>query len=116
MELSSALCWAQQAHERERASSASLENVRIIAELAAVAWGQQALAAESRERRRIRTRLNAALLDLRKRQREEEQALSENPDRIPAGNDLRASTARTPCQDKETEDGRRYNGSLDGSP
>lgn len=71
MELSSTLCRIQEAYQRARAASASLENVRIIAGNAATAWGVEALIAESREARRERA--------LRKRQGDWQ--FSENPDR-----------------------------------
>jgi hypothetical protein len=48
------LCRAQEAHHRERATVALLENVRTIAAAAANAWGKEALLAEAREARRDR--------------------------------------------------------------
>jgi hypothetical protein len=49
------LCRSQEAHHRERAAGALLENVRTIATVAANAWGQEALLAQAREKRRDRT-------------------------------------------------------------
>lgn len=57
---SSALCRAQEAYHRDRAAGEPLENVRIRAMTAAVAWGNEALVAERREARYRRTRLAAA--------------------------------------------------------
>jgi hypothetical protein len=50
-----ALCRTQEAHHRERATGALLENVRTIAAVAANAWGKEALLAQAREVRRDRT-------------------------------------------------------------
>lgn len=52
---SAALCRSQEALHRGRASEAQLENVRAIATVAANAWRQEALLAESREARQVRT-------------------------------------------------------------
>jgi hypothetical protein len=49
------LCRTQEAHHRERAAGALLENVRTIATVAANAWGQEALLAQAREARHERT-------------------------------------------------------------
>lgn len=56
MELSSELCRIQEAFQRERANNALLDNVRVIAETAAAAWGNQAAFAERAEARRAVTR------------------------------------------------------------
>ncbi len=82
---SSTLCRAQESLHRRRAADTPLENVRIVATNAAVAWGHEAVAAERRERRQEKVRLFAETaaagnaepdgLDL---------LLSENPDRIMA--------------------------------
>ena len=83
MELSSALCREQEAIQRARAASATLQNVRTIAENAAAAWSIEALTAEKRERRRSQARLAAAEL-LKEKEQSREQSdrrLSENPDR-----------------------------------
>lgn len=71
---SASLCRLQQELQLKRAASATLDNVRSIAEKAAAAWGVEATAAEHRERRRakvIQIR-EAGLRDL---------GPSENPDR-----------------------------------
>lgn len=52
MELSSQLCRVQEAYHRDLAASASLSNVRMTAENAAIAWGKQAVIAELAESRR----------------------------------------------------------------
>ena len=53
---SATLCRAQEAFHRDRAAGTPLENVRAIASAAALAWGQEAVAAERREARGVRTR------------------------------------------------------------
>ena len=69
MELSSLLCRAQELRQRERASNATLENVRAIAGRAADAWNLVALDAERREARHERTRVIAEMADILKRSR-----------------------------------------------
>ena len=82
MQLSSALCRAQEAHHRDRADGAALENVRIIAAGAAAAWGLEALSAERREQRALRVRAVAnAAADQRRALEAHERSFSENPDR-----------------------------------
>jgi hypothetical protein len=82
MELTSRLCRAQEAAQRERAAGTSLENVRLVAERAATAWRQAAIEAEQREARRARTRVIAEIALLQKqRSNEDDQVFSENPDR-----------------------------------
>ena len=76
MQLSSALCRAQEAHHRDRATAAQLENVRTIAAGAAAAWGQEALSAERREARQLRNLATAQAAN-----DERERPFSENPDR-----------------------------------
>lgn len=80
---SSNLCRSQEAHHRERAAVATLDNVRIIATNAAIAWGQEALVAELREARRVRPPKLAPVLALRQLQSnaERDRLFSENPDR-----------------------------------
>lgn len=80
---SSALCRAQEAYQRGRATGAVLANVRMIAEKAAIAWNIEALVAEKREQRQDRTRLSAAhLLEEKRQSRGQLDSLfSENPDR-----------------------------------
>jgi hypothetical protein len=72
---SAELCRAQQALHVSRAAAATLENVRLLAERAAKAWGAEALAADDREARLVK----------RIRERERDQMLdrlaTENPDR-----------------------------------
>ncbi len=83
MEIPSTLCRAQEAIQRDRATSAALENVRTVAAKAAVAWGLEAVAAEHREARRARTRAIAELMDIKKQRSHHqfEAMLNENPDR-----------------------------------
>lgn len=49
---SSEFCRAQESAQRERASHAVLENVRVIATSAATTWAREAVLAERREQRR----------------------------------------------------------------
>jgi hypothetical protein len=80
---SSALCRAQEAYQRSRATGAVLANVRMIAEKAATAWNIEALVAEKREQRQDQTRrIGAHLLEEKQESREQHDRLfSENPDR-----------------------------------
>lgn len=80
---SSTLCRTQEAFHRARADSATLVNVRTVAESAAAAWGHEALAAEKREARGARTRAIADLLAVQKLEAAEEaaeRALGEAPE------------------------------------
>jgi len=52
MASTSTFCRAQEVLQRERAANAELENVRIIATRAALAWGREAVLAEHRETKR----------------------------------------------------------------
>jgi len=79
MLISSALCFAQEAHQRQRATDNAFANVRAIAAKAATAWRIEGVAAEAREQRQLRVRAfkvssaaGEALTAL---------SLSENPDR-----------------------------------
>ena len=83
MNPSATLCRSQEAYHRDRAAAEQLENVRIIAAQAAIAWRQEALAAERRETRQRKTKLAAEILALQKREAgdERDRLLSENPDR-----------------------------------
>lgn len=83
MELSSTFCRVQETYQRDRATSAALENVHAIADKAAKAWGMMALGAERREARRERTRIiaNMAALEDERSSDEEDQFFNENPDR-----------------------------------
>jgi hypothetical protein len=56
---SSTLCRTQERIHLRHAADTPLENVRIVATNAAVAWGREADAAEQRERRHEKTRLFA---------------------------------------------------------
>lgn len=80
---SSTLCRTQESFHRERAASTTLENVRAIAAGAAHAWGLEAVAAEKREARGVKTRAAAELLAAEKMEAAaaREQGFSENPDR-----------------------------------
>lgn len=80
---SSTLCRAQEEFHRARAVSATLENVRSLAETAATAWGQEAVAAERREARSLRTRELAETLAAQKLAAAEarERGPGETPDR-----------------------------------
>lgn len=60
------LCRSQQSYHRERARSSQLENVRSVANKAAIAWGVEAEEAERREARREQTKLIAHLIAARK--------------------------------------------------
>jgi len=83
MEPSLILCRAQEARQRALAgAAATLENGKLIANLAAAAWAKEGAAAERRENRKLRTR---AFLEAGRTQDEspsvEDRSLSENPDR-----------------------------------
>jgi hypothetical protein len=82
MHISSTLCRAQQIYQRDRAATAVLANIQTIAAAAAKAWEKEALAAEGRDDRQIRSRgaLPIALGTVRS-DRDRERAFSENPDR-----------------------------------
>jgi len=80
---SSTLCRTQELFHRDRAASTTLENVRVIAAGAAAAWGLEAIAAEKREARGVRTRAAAELLMAEKAEAAaaRDREFSENPDR-----------------------------------
>lgn len=80
---SSSLCRAQEAHQRDRAAGALLENVRAIATKASLAWGLEAVAAERREARnyKVRTLAHLAMLQKQGNRDARDRLLSENPDR-----------------------------------
>lgn len=83
MQPSSNFCRAQQAHHQALAAGAALENARGVATLAAAVWAREALAAEKREARMARKKLDAAagvVLHLQLPP-PDERAFSENPDR-----------------------------------
>lgn len=77
------LCRTQQAIHRERARSSKLENVRLVAEKAAKAWGIEAHIAEQREARRVHVRETADLIAAQRHKAAIEMLYSpnENPDR-----------------------------------
>ena len=77
------LCRSQEAYHRDRAAGAQLENVRAIAKKAAMAWEQEALAAERREERHSRTKAIAGILALEKGKARDAQdgLFGEHPDR-----------------------------------
>jgi hypothetical protein len=78
---SSTLCRAQESLHRRRAADTLLENVRIVATNAAVAWGHEADAAERRERRQEK---GLILAEAAARKTELDLLSSENPDRARA--------------------------------
>lgn len=80
---SAALCRVQESLQKERATGATLENVRQIAQKAANAWGAEAQLAEKREQRPVRIYGGATDPEAEKRCQGEQldRALSENPDR-----------------------------------
>lgn len=83
MELTSDQCRAQEAIQWERARIEPLENVRIVALRAAIAWGHEATAAEQREARKRRTRAIAEIMQVQQQRSDNRdiRSFSENPDR-----------------------------------
>lgn len=83
MELSPAFCRIQENAQRNRAANSALENVRIVADNAAKAWGAAALSAQKREERHERVRVIAsnASLTVKSAPNEDDMLFSENPDR-----------------------------------
>jgi hypothetical protein len=83
MQLTSTHCRAQEVIQRDRAEAEQLDNVRLVAERAAAAWGREALAAGKREarHRRALTIAELAAAQVQKFQDDEDISLSENPDR-----------------------------------
>ncbi len=81
---SSVLCRAQESLHRRRAAETLLENVRMVATSAAVAWGHEAVAAERREQRQIKVRHFAEAAALNAELDELDLLQSENPDRTMA--------------------------------
>lgn len=82
MELTAAQCRAQEAIQWERANSEPLENVRIVALRAAIAWGHEATAAEQREARKRRTCAIAEMMVVQRQRTDDDgKTFSENPDR-----------------------------------
>lgn len=83
MELTSTFCREQEAFQRNRAASAVLDNVRVVASRAAAAWAYEALAADRREASRERLRMIAciAAVEVERPGDREEAGQNENPDR-----------------------------------
>lgn len=82
---SSVLCRTQENLHRRRAADALLENERIVATNAAVAWAREADAAERRERRQEKVRLFAVTASATEAELNAlDLLLSENPDRAMA--------------------------------
>ncbi len=84
MELTSDQCRAQEAIQWERAKSEPLENVRMVALRAAIAWGHEATAAEQREARKLRTRVITEMMQAQQQRSDDDddrRTFSENPDR-----------------------------------
>jgi hypothetical protein len=80
---SSALCRAQEGLHRRRAADTSLENVRLVSTNAATAWAKEALAAECREARQLRSRATAEAASASHSDvvTQNDMQFSENPDR-----------------------------------
>ena len=76
-----ALCRTQEAHQRALASSATLENVKLVANAAAAAWAKEAHAAEQRETRKLHARETAERIEIEDAILFEASMFSENPDR-----------------------------------
>ncbi|MGC6398979.1 hypothetical protein ACNI3Q_00175 [Sphingomonas sp. FW199] len=82
MQPSSALCRDQAARHHAHANTATLENVRVIANVAALAWDKEGVAAGIREARKLRTLALANALAIGVEPPPADvRALSENPDR-----------------------------------
>ncbi|GEM_PF-2517891 len=64
VELSSTFCREQEIVQHDRAAKTTLQNIRLVAEKAAKAWGAVALAAEQREARHERARIIADMATL----------------------------------------------------
>lgn len=82
MQPTAIFCRAEEARQRALADKATLENVRHIAIVAAVAWAKEGTAAEHREARKLRTQ-EIARAGMVKDEPTcmEDRGLSENPDR-----------------------------------
>jgi hypothetical protein len=82
MAMTSEFCRAQEALQRGRAAETSLDNVRLVATRAAVAWEREAIMAESREAKRERENaLPEAASPSEDIEDLEDDIFSENPDR-----------------------------------
>lgn len=82
MQLSSILCRAQEAHHHAVARAATLDNVRLVANVAAAAWAKEGAAAVRRENRKLSATAfaEAHLLPIEP-PTADYRGLSENPDR-----------------------------------
>jgi len=60
MQPSLTLCRAQEAHHLALSRAATLANVKAIADAAAAAWAKEGLAAEARDKRRLRSLASTA--------------------------------------------------------
>lgn len=82
MQLSVSFCRTQQAFHDARANSTQLDNVRIVAQKAAAAWGLEAEVADRRDAQRERARMAAdSRLAADAFEDEDNPIFSENPDR-----------------------------------
>lgn len=83
MLLTSAECRAQEAIQWDRAKSEPLENVRMVALRAAIAWGHEAAFLEGREASKRRARVIADIMQVQRRRTDDDDGkiVSENPDR-----------------------------------
>jgi hypothetical protein len=82
MQPSSILCRAREAHHRAVARATTLDNVRLVANVAAAAWAKEALAAGVREDRKLSARAFAdAHLLPKELPTADHRAPSEHPDR-----------------------------------
>lgn len=78
------ICRAQQARQLTLAADAVLPNVRDIANIAAAAWGKEALAADKRDRRTAQRHHDMASTSLGlhlELPSDDDRRFSENPDR-----------------------------------
>lgn len=82
MQLSSILCRAQEAHHHAVARATTLDNVRLVANVAAAAWAKEGVAAGVRENRKLSSKgfAEAHLLP-NEAPAADHRWLSENPDR-----------------------------------
>jgi hypothetical protein len=82
MQPSSILCRAREAHHHAVARTTTLDNVRLVANVAAAAWAKEGVAAGVREERKLSARAFAeAHLLSKEPPAVDYRGLSENPDR-----------------------------------
>jgi hypothetical protein len=82
MQPSSIFCRTQEAHHHALARAATLDNVRLVASVAAAAWAKEGVAAGLREDRKLRAKaLAEANTAPPEPPHQDLRALSENPDR-----------------------------------